>query len=202
MTAPQRQPAAVSGGVGLLERAINYTLGSLQLVTPDALGCRTPCPDWDLLALLRHLADSFSALREAVDVGYVALAPDGLADPASRTEPAGDPVAALRSSACQLLGAWTGSGGRHLVAVGDQALAVGVVGVAGAVEVAVHGWDVAEACGRHRPIPPGLADALLPLTPLLVTDADRPSRFASPVRLPRAATPGDRLVAYLGRDPG
>jgi uncharacterized protein (TIGR03086 family) len=71
----------------------------------------------------------------------------------------------------------------------------------GAVEIAVHGWDVAQACGHPRPIPPQLAKELLRLAPLLVTDADRPGRFAAPVAVPAHASPGDRLVAFLGRDP-
>jgi uncharacterized protein (TIGR03086 family) len=69
------------------------------------------------------------------------------------------------------------------------------------VEIAVHGWDVAQACGRPRPIPPQLAEELLQLAPLLVTDADRPGRFAPPVAVPAGASPGDRLVAFLGRGP-
>jgi uncharacterized protein (TIGR03086 family) len=197
MTAPERQPAPPLGGVALLERAINYTLGSLHLVGPDGLTRRTPCTGWDLRALLGHLDDSLAALREAVEVGQVGLTPA-----AADAPPPADPVAALRSRACQLLGAWTGSRGRRLVAVGDQPLFAGLVTAAGAVEVAVHGWDVAAACGRYRPIPPGLAGELLPLTPLLVTDADRPARFAAPVPVARAASAGDRLVAYLGRHPG
>lgn len=68
------------GGVGLLERAIAYTLGSLQLVTPDALARASPCRGWDLSALLRHLNDSLEVMHEAVDVGHVDLAPTGADD--------------------------------------------------------------------------------------------------------------------------
>src|SRR5690349_23901912 len=49
---------------GLLERAIGYTLGSLLLVTPAAMTRPTPCADWDLGALLRHMDDSLAALHE------------------------------------------------------------------------------------------------------------------------------------------
>jgi hypothetical protein len=69
------------------------------------------------------------------------------------------------------------------------------------VEVAVHGWDVARACGVDRPIPPALAGELLELCPLLVDDADRPGRFGPPADPSRWARPGDRLVAFLGRCP-
>jgi hypothetical protein len=70
-----------------------------------------------------------------------------------------------------------------------------------AIEVAVHGWDLWVACGAPRPVPAGLAAVLLPIAPLLITPAVRPGLFADPVRLPGPAGPGDRLVAFCGRQP-
>jgi uncharacterized protein (TIGR03086 family) len=186
--------ASLLGGVGLLERAINYTLGSLHLVTPAALSRATPCRDWDLLALLRHLDDSLAALHQAVDLGHVDLDPP-------RGGLDGDPVAAVRDRARRLLGACAGAGRPGAVSVAGCPLTPSILASAGAVEVAVHGWDVARACGRDRPLAPALAAELLELSPLLVADADRPARFAAPVELPLPAGPDDRLLAFLGRDP-
>jgi hypothetical protein len=42
---------------------------------------------------------------------------------------------------------------------------------------------------------------MLELSPLFVTDADRPARFAAPIDVPPLAGPGDRLIAFLGRHP-
>ena len=91
---------------------------------------------------------------------------------------------------------------RGLITVADQALTTGIVSGTGAIEIAVHGWDVAEACGHHRPIPEPLAEEMLRLSPLFVSDADRPVRFAAPVNVPPLASAADRLLAYLGRHPG
>jgi hypothetical protein len=63
------------------------------------------------------------------------------------------------------------------------------------------GWDISVACGACRPVPPGLAAVLLPIAPLLITPGTRPGLFADPVRLPGPASPGDQLVAFLGREP-
>jgi uncharacterized protein (TIGR03086 family) len=76
-----------------------------------------------------------------------------------------------------------------------------MVAAAGAIEIAVHGWDISAACGAHQPVPPRLAAALLPLAPLLIPRASRPGLFADPVPVPETACPGDRLVAFLGRRP-
>jgi uncharacterized protein (TIGR03086 family) len=194
--------AAAIGGFALLERAVTYTLGSLALVTADTLDRPTPCRAWPLRRLLDHLTDSMGALREAVDAGRVALTPS----PGSPPAPAGNPVAALRILAADLVGAWANANantaaGRRRILLGEYSLTSGVVTSAGAIEVAVHGWDVARACGADRPLPASLADELLDLCPLLVRGAERPGRFARPVAVPPTAGPGDRLVAFLGRDP-
>jgi uncharacterized protein (TIGR03086 family) len=196
MMTEERATAALIGGVALLERAINYTLGSLHLVTPQAMSHPTPCREWDLRALLGHMNDSLTALHEAIDVGRVDLDPA-----AGDADPAVDPVAALRNRACRLLGAWTNADSPDVISIAGCPLTSSIVTSAGAVEVAVHGWDVAQACGRDRPIPALLAEEMLELSPLFVTDADRPARFAAPVAVSPLATPGDRLIAFLGRHP-
>ena len=55
------------------------------------------------------------------------------------------------------------------------------------------------ARGRGSPAPPALATKVLRLSSLLVTG--REGLFGTPVRVPAQASPGDQLVAYLGRHP-
>lgn len=194
----ERAMTSLMGGVTLLERAISYTLGSLHIVTHPAMANPTPCRDWDLRALLCHMNDSLLALQEAIDVGHVDLDTscddnDPVADPVE------DPVAALQARACRLLGGWTNADSPHVVSIGSQPLTTGIVTSTGAIEVAVHGWDISRACGLSRSIPSPIAEEMLELSPLFVTAADRPTRFAAPVEVPPWATPGDRLLAFLGR---
>ncbi|MGH3881437.1 MAG: TIGR03086 family metal-binding protein [Actinophytocola sp.] len=184
-------PAPLLGGVGLLERAINYLLGVLHEVPRVELTAPTPCGDWNLRQLLAHLDESLVALQEATS-GHVSLA--------TAAEPSADPVAVLRDRASCLLSAWTHTT-RTAVRVGDADLTTGIVATVGALEVAVHGWDVACAVGRGRPIPPALAAEMLALSRFLVSEADRPARFAAPVELPARAKPSDQLLAFLGRRP-
>lgn len=192
-----RAVSALIGGIGLLERAINYTLGSLHMVTLDALPRPTPCGDWDLQQLLGHLDESFTVLHEAVNLGRV-----DLDVPAGDTQWAVDPVGTMRDRACRVVGAWANAAeGPDTVSVAGSAVTTSIVGGAGSVEVAVHGWDIARACGRDHPIPASLAEEMLSLSVLLVSAADRPHRFAAPVDVGPLASPGERLVAFLGRDP-
>ncbi|TLS40951.1 TIGR03086 family protein [Streptomyces montanus] len=178
----------------LLERSLAYALGSVAETEPGSLGRATPCARWDLGELLGHLDDALDALYEGVTGGRIGLFP-GVGGRL-------DPVCGFRRRACALLGAFAAlpeDGCR--VTVGDRPLDARVMAAAGAVEIAVHGWDVAQACGRPRPVPAALASELLPVARCLVGDEDRGVRFAEPVDVrPGAhASASDRLVAFLGR---
>jgi uncharacterized protein (TIGR03086 family) len=188
------------GGVELLERAIGYARVSLMMVTPSLMSAPTPCAGWDLRALLTHMDDSLTSLHEAGSVRRVRLDVTG---PAPM-----DLVSALRERACQLLAEWSlqwgpaaGDDLTRDVLVDGRPVTPRVLTSAGALEVAVHGWDVAAACGTRRPLPDELAADLLRLAPALVREADRPGRFGPPVIVPPEASPSERLLAFLGRRP-
>ncbi|WP_182525033.1 TIGR03086 family metal-binding protein [Nocardioides dongkuii] len=180
---------ALDGAVELLDRSLAYTSGALSTVDATRLAAPTPCGRWTLETLLAHMGDSLDAFLEAAE-GVVAVAPPA---------PAADRVDALREKACALLGAWVRA--RHdAVLVGDAALASPVLVAAAALEIAVHGWDVRQATGRPRPLPPDLARGLLGVAGRLVDDRDRGVRFGRPRPVPADATPDVRLLAFLGRD--
>jgi uncharacterized protein (TIGR03086 family) len=199
---PSGTASPLFAGVALLERALGFTLGGLVLVRPEDLRRRTPCDRWDLRTLLDHMDDSLLALHEGTTGRRVSLEPLRSPHPVAL-------VTTLRDRACRLLGDWSRTqpsddavGTDALVSVGGRSVTSSLVAAAGALEVVVHGWDVAQACGRPRTIPAPLAAELLDLAPLLVRPADRPGRFGAPVDTAEDVAPGDRLVAFLGRDPG
>jgi len=196
---------APSGAVTLLASAISYALGACVQVARREMTLPTPCTDWDLEALLAHLAASMADLESALRTGHLDPEPDDPAtpDPDDPTIPAldgDDPVELLRDRAANLLFAcYAHHGPDQFVLVGDLPLPAEIVTCTGAVEIAVHGWDVRAARGRGAPIPPALATRMLRLSPFLVTG--REGLFGTPVQVPAQASPGDQLVAYLGRHP-
>jgi uncharacterized protein (TIGR03086 family) len=117
-----------------------------------------------------------------------------------RAEVSGERAEVLRERAAELLCAVYdfGAAGQFVV-VGGLPMPGGLVACAGAVEIAVHGWDVAAARGGDCPIPAELARRLLRLCPFLA--AGREDLFARPVPVPVQAGPCDQLVGSLGRDP-
>ncbi len=198
---------SLSGATGLLAGAISYTLRVCALVGPGEMALPTPCAEWDLGMLLGHLSDSMADLETAIRTGDLDLdRPENPPDPGT-----GDPVELIRERAAGLVCASYGygvpqpqEGFDRFVAVGGLPMPAGLVACTGAVEIAVHGWDVSAARGRAgrggvQPIPAALASRMLELCPLLV--AGREGLFDVPVEVPAQASPGDRLVGYLGRVP-
>jgi len=185
--------AALTRGLELLESAVAYALASTAMVRPHMLSRPTPCAAWDLAMLLDHVSDSVDVLHEAISAAPVGMhiAPQGA-----------DPVRRLREKLAALLAATaTAVPPARALAIWDRELAASIVVLTGSVEVTVHGWDIAVACGADRPVPAGLATVLLATVPLLVPPQARPRLFADPVRTGDPADPGDELVAFLGRQP-
>jgi uncharacterized protein (TIGR03086 family) len=190
-------PMPETDELSLLADATRYLFQSILLIDDADLSLATPCQDWDLRRLLRHIHASLQNFTEILAVR------DANADSdQSGSKPRTDPVAALRTAIVDLLLAATSlpTAGRWCEIWGRLLPAKIVVRVA-AVEMALHAWDITQACGTHRPIPADLASELIRVAPPLA-DAGRAEHvFASPVEVPTMATPGDHLLALFGRDP-
>ncbi|GAA2152789.1 maleylpyruvate isomerase family mycothiol-dependent enzyme [Actinomadura napierensis] len=208
-----------TGPTALLEGAISYGLRSMEAVAPGLLSRPTPCADWDLNTLLLHLNESVSVLShgiasgcvdldparvdEAAELGNVAEAgsmPGNDGDQGGGGDPATHLVVAFQKGVRCLRKAWAEKCADSIDVAGER-MPTGFMAITSAVEITVHGWDILAACGSRHPIPKGLAFDLLMLCPLLVDGAPRHPMFAAPVPVSRVASPSDRLVAFLGRDP-
>ena len=183
--------AALEGAVELLERALGYTRVMLADVGPDNLDSPTPCSGWSLSRLLVHMEDALDAFTEAA-VGRVYVEPG----PATS-----DPAEVLQHKACALLGAWTAARPSS-VEVGERQLEAPLLVAMAALEITVHGWDVAQATGRGSPIPDDLARGLRPIAEHVVQPADRGTRFAAARRPVPPSTHSEALIAFLGRMTG
>jgi uncharacterized protein (TIGR03086 family) len=185
------------GATGLLAGALRYALRACAQVKPAELAAPTPCVEWDIRALLWHLGESVADLEAGLRTGSL---DDSWSEGRSLSN-GGDPLGTLRDGAAALLcTCYDGGPAERFVVVGGLPLPAGIVACTGALEIAVHGWDVSVALGRGGAIPFGLATRLLALCPLLM--AGREGLFAAAVPISPDASPGDRLLGYLGRDPG
>ena len=86
--------------VAVLDSAITWAHGCLQLARTSDLALPTPCAGWDLGRLLAHMEDSLEALGEAAELGRVRVADPGDLKDAGRT------VDRLVQRACATRAAW------------------------------------------------------------------------------------------------
>ena len=189
---------ALEHGPRLLDEALRYVLAVTRPLTPELLPRATPCAGWDLRMLLSHLTGSLAALSQGLATGSLDEDPP----PVPGAGPDAGPAASLQQQARRLLAAGTAAPAGELITIGGHDLTAGILAAAGAIEAAVHGWDISAACGTPQPIPPGLAACLLPAAALLIPPGTRRGLFAGPLPPPVPATPSHQLLAFLGRDPG
>ena len=171
----------------LLDRSLGYTRVALSTVGPDRSG-PSPCAGWSLADLLAHMDDGLDAFLEAAGGAVRVEVPH---------QPGAD-LEALQTKACHLLGVWSGRTPPYVV-VGDRPTPSSVIVAAAALEIAVHGWDVAQATGVRHHLPDDLGRALLPVAHAVVAPEDRPARFALPQVPARDMGPTAELLGFLGR---
>lgn len=180
----------------LHRRAVQETGSVLAEITDADWDRPTPCTEWTVRDIVAHMVDNGAQLAAVLD-GKDAPEP-------------------LRPPDDALVGAYADSGDLIAAAATDEALErsypLGSFGeFAGRihlgirfVDVLVHGWDLAAALERDHEIAPDLAEPALRIAESLPdTPAVRgPGGPFAPARpAPQDATPGERLVAVLGRTP-
>jgi len=184
--------ASPPASVAVLDSAVTWTHACLQLARTGDLHAPTPCADWDLGQLLAHMEDSLDALGEAAELGRVRVGADGPSDP-------GRTVDRLVQRACTMRAAWLRRLTSAPIDVGDLALGRDTLAMVGALEIAVHGWDVARAVGSNVRLPEDLAARLYPVAMVVVSPAERGTRFADALPVPASAPMSTRLLGHLGR---
>ncbi|GAA1924262.1 maleylpyruvate isomerase family mycothiol-dependent enzyme [Nocardioides marmoribigeumensis] len=183
---------ALAERTALLGDAVAWTATTLPAAAVAAPDLPTPCDGWTLVDLLLHMDDALEAFHEASGGHVSPPVPRHPATPAALVE-------RLRFSACRLLEAWSRPVPAS-VRVGEMPLPTSLLLDAAALEIAVHGWDLAVATGGPR-LPESLAGRLLPVLDAVVDcgDVGPGRRFALPVPTPPAAPLDVVLLARLGR---
>ena len=188
--------ASPPASVAVLDSAVIWTHSCLQRARTSDLALPTPCADWNLGQLLAHMEDSLAALGEAAAVGRVRVV-----DHPAEQDP-GRTIDRIVQRACSTRAAWLHRLTSAPIRVGDLALGRDTLAMVGALEIAVHGWDVAQAVGSGLQLPEDLAARLYDVAQLVVTPDERGTRFAPPVQVPPDAPMSTRLLAHLGRAVG
>jgi uncharacterized protein (TIGR03086 family) len=167
----------------LADASLSVLLRVLRDLPPEALARRTPCRDFDVAALLDHLAGSLEAASSELGI-TAADAPGG---------PAEDRMARL---AQPVLEAFTRRLREGTLTPRQEKFLAGMLNN----ELLVHAWDFATAIGRPLDAPPELAERVLELGEL-TPELRAMAGFDDAVPVPPDASALDRLVAHTGRVP-
>jgi len=169
-----------------LVRALDQMEQLIGAVTADQMSLPTPCSDWDVRELLRHVVSGtgrFATRASGQRADWSGVQPDVLGD---------DPAAAWRQGRDDLLSAI-----REHPGTAPRVLPMLVI------ESAVHAWDLATATGRTDRLDPTLAQTALGLARQHLTPEARAGNtaFRPEVPVPPDAPPYERLAGFLGRHP-
>jgi len=193
----RREPTAKSDVVDCYERAADWIEGLVRATSPEQYQLPTPCAKWTVRDLLTNLIwfphHCAAALRgtklPAVDER------DFIGD---------DAAAAFRGAAESLLTEMNHQGRlAGTVALPFREMFAGTWVRFVFVDQLTHGWDLATATGQDPTIP----TSLLEVADQLMRGefrgiSRRPELFDVEVPVSDSATPTERFVAFLGRDPG
>jgi uncharacterized protein (TIGR03086 family) len=183
--------------------AVRATVAVVAKVSADDLGRPTPCADWDLAALLAHMAGQhygFAAAAAGLGADVAVWRPVALGD---------DFVRGYASAADSVVNAFGADG------VLDRPFALPEISSAQPfpgrvaigfhfIDYVVHGWDVATSIGVRWELPDDVVAAALPIARAVPGGAAREvagAAFAPALPVAGGVPPMDEILALLGRDP-
>lgn len=165
-------------------------------IQPSDLDLATPCPGWDLRALLVHMVAAHNGFAAAARLEPAVAATWELAslDP--------DPVSAYRASAVAVTSAFAGLTDQKIQIWGYGTLPARIAIHMHAVDFLAHGWDVARTIGVDSTLDASLCEHGLRIAqawPEAAFTTGDP--FGPHLPIDEAAQADHRLMAYLGRNP-
>ncbi len=183
----------------LHRRAIAQTETVVAAVSPAQFTLPTPCPEFDVRALLSHIVGGLTR------IALIGEGADALARPARADDVPDDGwLAAYRAAAARVVAAWADDATLDALVEVPWGKVPGRFALAGYVqEILVHGWDLARATGQETERDPELAQWALAGARRILPPENRGGEvpFGPVVPVPPDAGPYAQLAAWLGRQP-
>ncbi|MGH9224197.1 MAG: TIGR03086 family metal-binding protein [Acidimicrobiales bacterium] len=184
------------------DRAVTTAAGAIKGVRADQMDLPTPCSEWTVRDLLNHLAGSLwfhHQLLSGTPVPHPATA-GGLPD----VDLVGDdPTAAFAEAAAASLASAAADGAMaRAIQTPLGEMPGGALTKFIALDMVVHGWDLATATGQDYEVPAELATQILGFARMAINDGTRGPYIAPAVGVDPSASDLEQLVGHMGRAPG
>jgi uncharacterized protein (TIGR03086 family) len=179
--------------IDLLDRALAQSTQLVTSVAPDQLELQTPCADWMVRDLMRHMVGGLHNFRATV-AGEPMQSFDAVVDDDAL---AGE----FRQEAAGLIAAWREDGAldRKMKMFGGEMPAEFPLGLH-ITETALHSWDLATAIGRTDALDDEIAEFALAFAQKNMGPERRGAAFGPPIEAPDGAPAYERLAAFTGRE--
>jgi uncharacterized protein (TIGR03086 family) len=181
------------------QRAVAQTESIVAAVVPAQFGLPTPCPEYDVRALLSHTVGGLNRIAMVGEGG------DALAIPARADGVPDDGwLDAYQAAAARARAAWADDARLDALVEVPWGKVPGRIAVSGYVqEITVHGWDLAKATGQPTELDPELASWVLAVAQAILPPEPRGGEVPFGSVIPVAPDAGvyARLAAWLGRQP-
>jgi uncharacterized protein (TIGR03086 family) len=170
----------------MYERAALTAAAMASQVTSEQQHEQTPCREWDVAALLDHMAGGGAYLMGAVGVA---------------SEGPGWPDSTVVKKCIEALRRPGALEQRCLSPAGfEWSVAEATAGTA--MDQLIHTWDLAVAIGGDRRLDPQLVDAVVAMFLPQMPEIGRQAGLVGPeVPVPAGASAQDRLLGAMGRNP-
>lgn len=171
----------------MFERAAVAASGLARSVRADQMRMSTPCSEWDVAALLEHMARGPTYLLGAL----------GVVDDGAGRWP--DPAAI--DAVVSRLGE-PGALDRRCMSPAGFEWSVAEATAGTAMDQLIHTWDLAVALGVDRMLDAEVTDAVVSMFLPQMPEVGRHAGFVGPaVEVGVDAAPQERLLGAMGRDP-
>jgi len=194
VTAQSAPPEAnAMGDVDVLDRVLVKDAALLAGVRPEQLATPTPCPQYNVQALVNHLVGWLQVFAAAATGRTF----DG--DPAAFVST--EPVAEFQAAAAELVAGWRSGGVDRAVRMTGAELPGQMVLAMTLMEYVTHGCDLASATGQ--PVPFNDEELALTLQRARATLPDQyrgdDKAFGLAIDVPEDAPVLHRLLGFMGR---
>jgi len=177
-----------------IDRATAFAGQKVTGVAPADLSSPTPCAEFDVRGLLNHMIGGLAMLTTAANGGKAQI-PQG-------DQFADDPAAVYDDRRRALMTAVRGDGALdHNWEMPFGSMPGAMMAQIAFMEHLTHAWDVAKATGQDTTLPNDLVIECLEVVTPMDAMLRMPGVCGPAVSIPDDATPQDKLIAFLGRNP-
>jgi uncharacterized protein (TIGR03086 family) len=177
-----------------IERATAVCGEAVKNVKPAQFGDATPCSEFNVKELLRHIIGGLGMLQTAASGGKAEMPPEDLVsdDPGAQYDEGRTKLLETLKQPGVFEKTWS-------MPFGDMPGAM-MAGIA-FMEHLTHAWDVKKATGQPTDLPEDLVNECLALATPMDQMLRMPGVCGPAVEVPGSATPTEKLVAFMGRQP-